>query len=334
MNNIRVFYAKVSLSWGFIIRHKGTTASQPAYPLPTPTTIVGAFVYPLAKLLKLPLIIQIEKSSKRRKMKSTSLVEWGEGKLISDTMKPFLEATVTASAGLISSKITSNNSTQTRSRMVQVGLATYSEVSRIISSPYKSGGSYDEAVKRIELMQSEFFTKSIPTVLPVQALGATYAPALKVELMWAIDIAKLSEKLKDELGIDIDIEKLDDLASKAVYGVVRIGSKEGIVALEEAQYIKNPIIEKPGEIVASRLYIEEACAKALDPSRVSKTTLPNLKYALTTYYVPCHIGSNNVIIPLDEETPHPQFEILEPCRAIVLPGFKGVVGVFPLERRD
>ncbi len=307
MTNLRIFYAKALFSWGFIIRHKGTSAAQPAYPIPPPTTVVGAFAYPLIRLLGFTI-----------NTKGPS--EWGEGKLISDVMKPLLEATVTATAGLTSPRFVNKSPSHSSRKTLQVGLAIYQEISRIIASPYKSGGSFQEAVK-VRFMESDFFTKALPVVLPVQAAGAAYAPALKVELMWIVDVEKLSE------GLGVSIEKLDNTARRAIYGVVRVGSKEGLVALEEAIYAENPIIRGPGEKISTRLYMERFCAETLNPTLTTEIILPNLRYTLTPYYVPANIGSSNLIVPLSEDTPPPTFRVLSPCKAIVTPGLESIVGV-------
>lgn len=307
MTNLRIFYVKTFSSWGFIIRHRGTSAAQPAYPIPPPTTIVGAFAYPLVRLLNL---------STRNK----DIRKWGEGKLISEIMEPLLEATITASAGLTSPKFTSKSPTHSSYRTLRVGLAIYQEINRIIASPYKSGGSFQSAV-RVKFMESNFFAKALPVTLPVQATGAAYAPALKVELMWIID----AEKLSRELGVSV--EKLDSIAKKAVHGVVRIGSKEGIVALEEAVYAEKPVIRGPGEKVSTRLYIERFCAEPLNPTLITEIIMPSLRYSPTPYYVPASIGSSNLIIPLSEDMPPPIFRILSPCRAIIAPEVEVAVGV-------
>lgn len=307
MTNLRVFYAKTLLSWGFIVRHRGTSAAQPAYPIPPPTTVVGAFAYPLVRLLGF---------STRGK----GIGEWGEGKLVSEVMKPLLEATITASAGLISLKFASKSPMYSSYRTLQVGLAIYQEISRIIASPYKSGGSFQKAVKA-KFMESDFFKEALPVVLPVQATGAAYAPALKIELMWVVDIEKLSR----ELGVSV--EKLDGVARKAIYGIVRIGSKEGLVALEEVIYAENPVTRGPGEKVSTRLYVERFCAETLNPTLTTEIVIPDLRYSLTPYYMPAFIGSSNLIVPLSEDMPPPTFRILSPCKAIIAPGLEAAVGV-------
>jgi len=298
MSLLRVFYARVNLSWGFTLRFRGTSAAQPAYPLPTPTTVVGAFAYPLARLLNL-------------RPYTSETYEWGSGRLISNTMKIFLESTLTASAGLVAVN------THT------TGLAVYSELGRIIAVPYK-GGSELNRIRR-PLYSDEFFTDSIPRALPVQALGSVYAPNTYLELSWIIDVEKLSRELR------VSIEYLDRVAEKAVYGVTGIGSKEGIVAVEPVyvRYIKNPVEIRGGEKFRTRLYVDEVCAEPLDPSYVFEVTLPDIKYRDKLYYLPARIASKVLIIPLREELKPPVFRVLDPCKAITIPGEDIALGVIP-----
>jgi CRISPR-associated protein Cas5a/b/c len=307
LNTIHVFYAKTILSWGFTIRHRGTSAAQPSYPIPPPTTIVGSFAYPLLRLLGLT-------------PHSKSSINWGNGKLISEYMKPLLEATIVASAGLISPNFADKLRTHPSRRKLSIGLAVYQEMGRIIASPYKSGGSFQQAI-RAKFMEPEFFTKAIPVVLPVQAVGATYAPSLKLELIWAFDAEKLSKEL------DISVDKLRDAARKAIYGIVRIGSKESLVALEEAMYVENPVTRDAGEKVRTRLYIEHSCVEPLDPAFIAEIILPDLRYNLESFYVPCYIGSSNLIIPLSEDVQPPTFRVLDPCKVISIPELEKAVGV-------
>ncbi len=296
MNPLRVFYVRVNLSWGFNIRFKGTSASQPTYPLPTPTTVVGAFAYSLARLLGLNPY-------------TSDVYKWGDGRLISSTMKIFLEATLTASAGLVAS----DSST--------TGLAAYSELGRIIATPYK--GATELARIRKPLYSDDFFTDSIPRALPVQALGSVYAPNTYLELSWVVDIEKLSRELR------VSIDKLDSIAEKAAYGITRIGSKEGIVAVEPTyvKYIKNPMELRPGDKFRTRLYVEEVCAEVLDPSYVFEITLPDIRYRDRLYYLPARAASKVFIMPLREELKPPLFRVLSPCKAITIPEEDFALGV-------
>lgn len=46
--------SRVRLAWGYSIRYAGASAAQPALPLPPPTSIVGFYAEPLARLASLP----------------------------------------------------------------------------------------------------------------------------------------------------------------------------------------------------------------------------------------------------------------------------------------
>jgi len=46
--------SRVKLAWGFSVRYAGLSAAQPALPLPPPTTIIGYYAEPLARMLELP----------------------------------------------------------------------------------------------------------------------------------------------------------------------------------------------------------------------------------------------------------------------------------------
>ncbi|BEP17266.1 hypothetical protein PYJP_06180 [Pyrofollis japonicus] len=46
--------SRVRTAWGFSIRYAGLSAAQPALPLPPPTTVIGFYAEPLARLLGLP----------------------------------------------------------------------------------------------------------------------------------------------------------------------------------------------------------------------------------------------------------------------------------------
>ncbi len=46
--------SKAELAWGFSVRYAGLSAAQPSLPLPPPTSIIGFYAEPLARLLGLP----------------------------------------------------------------------------------------------------------------------------------------------------------------------------------------------------------------------------------------------------------------------------------------
>jgi CRISPR-associated protein Cas5a/b/c len=292
MPQLRAFYAKVLTTWGFVVRHRGVSAAQPAYPVPLPTTIVGAFGYPLIRMLKLPL-------------GRAGGIEWGEGNLVTEVMKPLLEATITASGGLTSPRYEASSRTHTS--ILWFGLAVHQEPGRINAVPFKGGGDL-ERIRRAKFASTDFFIEAVPRALPVQAVGAAYAPRLKLELLWVVDVERLSK----ELGISV--ERLDSAAQKAIYGVVRVGSKEGLVALEDAKYTTEVKIHRPGENVHSRLYVSKACAE-LQAGSAGELVMPDLRYRLSYFYLPAQVASNNLVIPLPEEYPAPVFKVLSPCVA-------------------
>jgi len=304
MHNLRAFYTKALLSWGFIVRYRGVSAAQPALPIPPPTTVVGAFAYPLIRALEMSSHIAI------------GSIDWGEGKLISEIMKPLLKATVSAAAGMASPQYERAHRGP-RVGYFKVGLAVYQELGRIIGAPYK-GDTEIGRIKKAKLMSSEFFTEAITRAMPVQAVGATYAPGLKVELLWIVDAEKVSREL------NVSLEKLDTVAKKAVYGVVRLGSKEGLVAIEDARYIESVRVHKPGEKISTRLYVPKSCAELVS-GNAGELVLPNLEYKLTTYYVPAEVVSHNILIPLYEGGLAPTFRLPEPCLAFSINS--GVVSV-------
>lgn len=290
MTSLRVFYARVTFSWGFIVRFFGVSAAQPSYPIPPPTTVVGAFAYSLSRILDInPVGVGIT---------------WGNGRLISDSMKPFLEATILASAGLLSSE-------------VSAGVAVHQEIGRIIASPYKGGGEIDR------IRKAKYIEEVIQRALPVQAIGGAYGPGTKLELLWAVDIDNLSKE------IGISVERLNDAARKAIYGITRIGSKEGIVAVERAIYIEKPEVAGTRGRIRTRLYVDHECVEdVIDPAYVIELLIPDLKYRLKRYYIPAQGGSNNVILALREDVPPPRFRISDRCKAIEIPGLEGVAGVW------
>ncbi|ALL00356.1 CRISPR-associated protein, Cas5a family [Pyrodictium delaneyi] len=48
-----ILVSKAKLAWGFSVRYAGLSAAQPALPLPPPTTVIGFYAEPLARLLGL-----------------------------------------------------------------------------------------------------------------------------------------------------------------------------------------------------------------------------------------------------------------------------------------
>lgn len=293
--DLRVFYARAILSWGYTIRYKATSAAQPAYALPPPTTIVGAFAYPLTKLLKL------------NPYRDCTNVSWGKGRIISCTMTHLLDATIMAAAGFVEEDY-------------PTGIAVHQETGRISASMYKGGG--ERARISAEFMSSNFFTEALPRVITAQAVGAAYGPLVQIDLLWVVNARKLCEKL------NITIDEFDEAAQIAVYGLVRLGSKESIVAIDpsKSKFIKNPQIMQIGDKIRTRLYVPKKCVEVLDGELVHEIIIPNLYYSPELYYLPAIAASNLVIFPLSSELA-PVFRIINNKCIGVSIGVDNVAGV-------
>lgn len=290
-DRLRAFYVQATLSWGFVVRHSGVSAAQPAYLLPPPTTIVGAFAQPIARAAGL---------NPYQYGRLGPSLEWGEGRLISPLMRPFLESTVVAAAGFIASDGEPG-----------VGLAIHQEVSRIAASMYR-GGEDIRRMRRAKLKSTEFFEEAVTRAIPVQAVGAAYAPGVRVELLWIFDVVKLSE------GLGIGVDELEGVVEKAAYGLSRLGSKEGLVAVEPETvvYDRSPKILPAGSRVRTRLYVDASCVEPLDPESSFRALIPGLDYKSRLHYVGAHFASSLMLVPLREKDPPPTYRVLEPCKAI------------------
>ena len=142
------------LHWGFISRQLGASAAQLAYPVPPPTTVVGAFMAALGRALGL--------------RDEPVAVKRGRSVSMSKPMDCALTATLSAAAGVVKGYT-----------------AGYEEPARIIGAGYKGGGSYDKAFKQP-------LTIGIQEVMPVQAVGAAAAVNTVIALAWLLDVAKLA----------------------------------------------------------------------------------------------------------------------------------------------
>jgi len=297
MPSLRAFYAQITLSWGFVVRHRDVSAAQPAFTLPPPTTIVGAFTYPLLRLLNID------------PYRGEGKVH-GEHRLISPVMKPLLQSTKAASAAIVG-----------RGQLnVHTGIIVHQELGKLVAAPYRGGGGWEKA-KRTRAFTSDFFTEALPQALAVQAVGTAYGPGANLELLWIFDAEELCKSL------DIKLDQLDKAGEKAVHGVVRIGSKEGIVAVnhDNAVYEKKVEVVKAGEKLRTRFYVEKGCVEPMDVHLVYEISLPGLLGKPETFYIPSLSGSNVLIVPLPEHQEPPRFTLLEPCRGYRLS--TGVVGV-------
>jgi len=168
-------YSLLHVHWGYIIRQPGATAAQAAYILPPPTTVVGAFANPLARILGIPDYIGV---------KERTLLP-----VQNRFMECLIRATLAAGAGLV------------RTPRLSIGAVTHEEPSRIMGTPYKGGGDYQKAVKQPIYL-------SATTLLPVQAVGATSAPGALLAVAWLID----AERLNSCLGARLSLEDLEGAA--------------------------------------------------------------------------------------------------------------------------
>jgi CRISPR-associated protein Cas5a/b/c len=253
----RFLYALIKLHWGFSLRIKGATAAQPSLPVPSPTTVLGAFAYPMLKILGIrPEIAEV---------RSSTLVKSG---VITPMFNCFIEATVAASAGLDPATIT--------------GLASHSEVLRIIAFPYKMGS------QRVRALKLPIETR-ITLMAPVQALGSTYGPGSLLHIGAVINLEKLAECL------NVSEAYIDSIGLKSCYGISRIGSKEGIVSVIKAAYGEPKIEHGEFHTIA---YVPENAVEVLDKELFMRVQLWNLNYKLSTYYVPVkHMLSSNLLTP-------------------------------------
>jgi CRISPR-associated protein Cas5a/b/c len=285
LNSI-IFYSRIRFSWGFSVRLPGVSAAQPALSLPPPTTIIGAFANPILEALGMPKEVG------------------GKPRTLYPVFDCILGASKAASFGLA------------RSTEGSVGIAVMKEITRIIGAPYKTGGEA-ERIRKAKFGTSEFFTEDLGRMLPVQALGVAYAPAALADIAWVADPHELAKCLK--LG---DVNELyKTLGSIATWGVSRLGSKEGIVAVLEG-YHGDPEAIGIGSIFKTRMYVPVDCVEPKDEA-VSEVTLWDLEYNWRRYYV-AYIASGSLVYPPD---PISYRLVNERCKAFKVPGLDDVVVV-------
>jgi CRISPR-associated protein Cas5a/b/c len=197
MSKIRFFYSLLRVHWGFSVRLKGATASQPSLPLPPPTTILGAFAQPLLKLLDIGFDHPIKYDKK----------DWGS--VVTSSFKCFLYSALGAAMALDPENI--------------VGVSNYAEITRIMSLPYRTGGKVKDAIKSP-------IHESISFIMPVQAMGSSYSPGALIHIGAVLDIDRLSECL------NVAVKDIEDVGLQSCYGVSTLGSKEGLVSVVKAYY--------------------------------------------------------------------------------------------------
>ncbi len=168
-------YSTLQLHWGFIVRQAGASAAQSAYIVPPPTTIVGAFASPLARILEIPDAIDPERIRGRRAKLPVS----------NRMMLCAINSTLAAGAGLEPGS----------------GVVVYEEPSRISGPPYKGGGAYDRAVEKP-------IYESVQEILPVQAVGAVSAPNARMVIAWLVNI----DELGSCMGRSVEESMLEEAA--------------------------------------------------------------------------------------------------------------------------
>ncbi|MEB3807081.1 MAG: hypothetical protein GSR73_06165 [Desulfurococcales archaeon] len=272
MTQLVFLYSKVLLHWGFTVRQPGASAAQSAYIIPPPTTIIGAYANPLARILNLPDALD----SRRKTPVSNKLMECA------------LKSTISASASLHQSQ-------------GNTGIILFEEPSRIMGTPYKGGGSYEQAVKQP-------IYQSIQELLPVQAVGSASGPHVVMGLAWLLD----KDRLGDCLGIEVTLEHFQ----RAAYNVYRVGSREGIAnPVSDGE----PRVYSGGDLevrdlgqFSSLLYQDAECVKPVNATDVVEVVLLSQDYSERNYYVPALPGSGpSILLP---PPPEPvQFKLRSGC---------------------
>jgi len=295
-----IFYSKITLYWGFSTRLPGMTAAQPSLILPPETTIVGAFFKPLLTVLGINPFTKSKGRSAEREGVITPLFDRA------------LKATLSASAALLPSDAGDRD----------VGLAMYMELTRVLASPYKTGGEVSRLKQPLE--STKFYTEALPRIFPVQALGSTYGPGAVLALEWVVDLEKLSEGLASETGLDYDtvFKSVVDNGAKIAHGVSWLGSKEGLTAVIESGFAEARL---GGKEVRTPFYIPVYCVEdVIDRELVAEIVLWNKSYAYTKYYIAGVHGTGALIIP---SSIYPRYKIKSECSTYVFPGKEWVVGV-------
>ncbi|MDM7275200.1 MAG: hypothetical protein P3X22_003645 [Thermoprotei archaeon] len=286
MSSIRLFYSQVALHWGYIIRVPGATAAQPALTLAPPTTVAGAFAASLLRVLgfREGIILRAGRA--------------GVEGAFSKVFECILKSTVAASMGLHPI------------RDEGVGLSVIMEPSRLIAAPYKTGGdrrAFEESPWSIG-----FYKEGITKALPVQAVGATYGPSALVDLVWAVDVESLVKCLPYE---GASVENIDRVGHYAVYGVTRLGSKEGICSAVAACYVEEPVVINVGETFTAHTYVPAKCVAPLHSQLVSRVQMWDLSYLYEDYYAPSKTTLTLAYPPAYDPSVLPSYRLVDGCKA-------------------
>ncbi len=286
MSYMRFFYSQVALHWGYIVRVPGATAAQPALALAPPTTVVGAFAASLLRALGFREGIVL------------SAGRAGVEGAFSKVFECILRSTIAVSMGLHPVKDKG------------AGLAVLMEPSRLIATPYKTGG--DRRAYRESPWSMGFYKEGITKALPVQAVGAAYGPSVIADLVWVVDVESLTKCLP--FG-GVSVEDIDRVGYYAVYGVTRIGSKEGICSTVAACYVEEPAVMGVGETFTAHTYVPAKCVAPAISQFVSRVQIWDLSYSYEDYYVPSKISLTLAYPPVHDPSLLPSYRLVDGCKA-------------------
>jgi CRISPR-associated protein Cas5 subtype I-A len=184
-------------SWGFSVREPNVSATQPSLELPPPTTVLGALSYGMAKTLGLNYeTFLVEKHGKSKRSK-------GDPSVMLTTLPQLLsEAMVYAGATVET-------------------YSPYNDINRHVTRIYQREERKDDPKYKFGAVQ----------------VGKVYVTGL-VKGLVAFDADKLEEVLRDLKALVPSAgwnKSLEDLLVESAYRITRIGTKEGIIAVEYAK---------------------------------------------------------------------------------------------------
>ena len=258
-------YSKFILHWGFTVRNPGQSATQAALPIPPPTTVVGFFAEPLLTLLGIPESYRAQMTSK--------------GGYVPGPFKCALEATLAAAAG----------SQRDDSRIA--GMAVQQEPSRLVASPYKTGGE-ERRIRGAGKPGTASFAKATASVLPVQAVGEAWAPGLAVDLVWIFNLNKFKKCLNNIIHIKTNLDH--NTLLYAALSASRLGSREGLGSVKKAR-VGTPKIIVDRLTFKTIFYVPAHCVTPSSLDLIYKILLWNNRYELREYYVPGSAGTSGVL---------------------------------------